>query len=75
MKALSPLSEEFDIFGYKLQNILNAPKMRISECLKFNSPTVDSIFSNYVKSMNSSNVVDVFVPVDGLHQSVSEIQS
>lgn len=66
-------SEELGILEYQLQLYLNAPKLRVSECHILKNSHFEAQFTNFCKSIQTSNVVQVFIPVDSLSQSIGDI--
>lgn len=70
---LSCVSREFSIVEYLLQLQLNAPQLKVSECYDISNKKSDKEFTNYVKQMRNTNIVDVFIPLSTLKQPLSDI--
>lgn len=70
---LAAHTEDYNFIEYELQLQLNAPKLRISECYVLKNPHVEASFMNYFKTLTPPNVVDVFVPLMMIDQSISDI--
>jgi hypothetical protein len=73
IQALSPLSDEFGEVERLLQVQLNAPQLKVSECLDLTSAPVDAAFQSYATAMLPSNVVTAFVLASQIPQPYTEI--
>ncbi|EAY18639.1 B-box zinc finger family protein [Trichomonas vaginalis G3] len=70
---LAPHTEDYNYIEYELQLQLNAPKLRISDCYVLKNPHVEASYINYFKTLTPQNVVDVFVPLTSIDQTISDI--
>lgn len=73
-KEVDPISEEFGSLEFELQVQLNAPKLVVGKCYDITNKTVNQKFENYVKTLLPLNIVDAFVPVGQLKQTVEDIK-
>ena len=58
---------------YLVQEQLDAPLVRITECLDASSINQANAFSDYCNNMDSKNVVHVFMPLTSLTQPLSDV--
>lgn len=72
---VSPTTKEFGSIEYKLQMLLDAPNMVVSECYNISIPDLNVQFKSFKKSVNPKNTAYVFIPTSSLSQSVSDISS
>jgi len=73
--VVSPFGEEFGLVEQELRLQMNAPGLKITELYNISLKPIQHQYNNYLKSMSNPNVVDCFLQVSSLHQSISDIMS
>ena len=70
---VSPFSEEFGYCEQKLRLQLDAPSLVITDMFNISLRPINVQFTNFVKSHQPANVMDVFIPTELIRQSKSDI--
>ncbi|EAY08428.1 B-box zinc finger family protein [Trichomonas vaginalis G3] len=74
--SLPPLdiySQDFQYVKYLIQKQLDAPRLKIIECLDAASVSAANSFAEFCESLEDKNIVHVFMPLDSLMQPLSDI--
>lgn len=75
LTSLDIYSQEVQYAKYQIQKQLDAPGVKILECLDATSINVAENFYEFCSSLESKNIVHVFIPLDSLLQPLSDILS
>lgn len=72
---ISPFGEEFGLMEHQLRLQLSAPTLKVREIFNIRINSLTNQFNSFIKHMPNPNLVDVFIPLNDLGQSKSEITS